>query len=134
MRSSGATIDFWIYKLDAEGQEVWSRRREDFEVRGAGTDWIVEGLAGSGEELLVQGRYYNDERLRGGAWWETWVARLRMDGSTRCQVLQKGEGRGLLPPSLYGYAVVAGSDGSAIVTGEQTSPDEAGLWLGSFRD
>lgn len=133
-RSSGATIDFWIYKLDADGQELWSRQRADFEVRGVGTDWVVEGLAAGGEELLVQGRYLNDQRLAGSAWWETWVTRLRPDGSARCQVLQQAEYRGLLPPSLSGYAVTGGSDGSAIVTGEQVSDDEAALWLGSFRD
>jgi cysteine-rich repeat protein len=134
LRSSGATIDFWLYKLDADGQPLWMRSRADFEVRGAGDDWILEGLAGSGEELLVQGRYLNDQRLAGSAWWEIWVSRLAADGSPRCQVLQQGEFRGLLPPSLLGYAVTSGSDGSAIVTGEQASEDEAGLWLGSFRD
>jgi hypothetical protein len=133
-RSSGATIDFWIYKLDVDGQPLWMRERSDFEVRGAGDDWILEGLAGSGEELLVQGRYLNDQRLAGSAWWEIWVSRLAADGSPRCQVLQQGEFRGLLPPSLLGYAVTSGSDGSAIVVGAQTSEDESGLWLGSFRD
>jgi cysteine-rich repeat protein len=134
LRSSGATVDFWIYKVDAAGQEVWLRRRDDFAVPGLGTDWIVEGLAGSGEELVVQGRYYNDRRLAGSEWWETWVTRLRPDGSARCQVLQQADFRGLLPPSLSGYAVTTASDGSAIVAGEQYSADEAGLWLGSFRD
>lgn len=134
LRPSGASTAFWIHKVDAAGQPVWSRERADFEVPAAGTDWVVEGLADSGEELLVQGRYVNDQRLGGSAWWETWVARLRPDGSTRCQVQQQAEFRGLLSPSLRGYAVTAGSDGSAIVTGEQLSDDEAGLWLGSFRD
>lgn len=133
-RSSGATIDFWLYKLDAEGQLVWMRERADFEVRGVGDDWILEGLAGNGEELLVQGRYLNDQRLAGSAWWEIWVSRLGADGSPRCQVLQQADFRGLLPPSLLGYAVTSSSDGSAIVAGEQVSEDEAGLWLGSFRD
>lgn len=134
LRAGGASIDFWVYKVDAEGQEVWLREREDFEVPGLGTDWLVDGLAGSGEELVVQGRYYNDQRVAGSAWWETWVARLRPDGSTRCQVQQQADFRGLLSPSLRGYAVTTASDGSAVVTGEQLSPDEAGLWLGSFRD
>lgn len=134
LRSGGASVDFWIYKVDAEGQEVWLREREDFEVPGLGTDWLVDGLAGSGDELVVQGRYYNDQRLAGSAWWETWVTRLRADGSARCQVLQQADFRGLLPPSLSGYAVTTASDGSAIVTGEQYSADEAALWIGSFRD
>ena len=134
LRSGGLTVDFWIYKLDAEGQELWLRQRADFEVPGVGTDWVVEGLAAAGEELLVQGRYVDDQELAGSAWWETWVTRLRADGSARCQVLQQADFRGLLPPSLSGYAVAAGSDGSAIVTGEQVSDDEAALWLGSFRD
>jgi cysteine-rich repeat protein len=134
LRAGGVSVDFWIYKLDADGQEVWSRRRSDFEVRAAGTDWIVEGLAGTGEELLVQGRYVNDQRLAGSAWWETWVTRLSPDGSARCQVLQQAEFRGLLPPSLLGFGVAGGSDGSAIVTGQQVADDESGLWLGRFRD
>ena len=78
VRASGATVDFWIYKVDAEGQEVWSRRRADFEVRDAGTDWLVEGLASTGEELIVQGRYLNDVRLASSAWWETWVTRMSL--------------------------------------------------------
>ncbi len=134
LRSSGATTDFWIYEVDADGQEVWSRQRSDFEVPGAGSDWLVEGLAASGEELVVQGRYFNDQRLAGGAWWETWVTRLGADASPRCQVLQQASFRGLLSPSLRGFAVTAASDGSAVVTGLQSSADETGLWLGSFRD
>jgi outer membrane protein assembly factor BamB len=134
LRTGGATIDFWIDKVDADGQPVWSRERADFEVPGAGSDWILEGLASSGEELVVQGRYFNDQRLAGGSWWEIWVTRLGADASPRCQVLQQASFRGLLPPSLLGYAVTAASDGSAVVTGEQTSTDESGLWLGSFRD
>jgi cysteine-rich repeat protein len=133
-RTGGVTIDFWIYKVDADGRQVWSRERADFEVRGAGTDWILEGLASNGSELVVQGRYFNDQRLVGSTWWETWVTRLGPDGSPRCQVLQQASFRGLLPPSLLGYAVTTASDGSAVVTGAQTSSDEAGLWLGSFRD
>jgi len=134
LRANGATIGFWIYKVDADGEEVWSRERSDFEVRGAGTDWIVEGLASTGDELLVQGRYFNDQRLVSSTWWETWVTRLSPDGTARCQVLQQAEFRGLLPPSLLGFAVTSASDGSAVVTGLQASDEESALWLGSFRD
>lgn len=138
LRGGGVSVDFWIYKLDADGEELWSRQRTDFEIRGLGTDWVVEGLASGGDELLVQGRYLDDQELPGSAWWEIWLARLSADGSPRCQVQQQAEYEGLLPPSLLGYAVagaVAGSrDGSAVVTGEQVSEDEAALWLGSFRD
>jgi hypothetical protein len=133
-RSSGASIDFWIYKVDADGQEVWSRERADFEVPGVGNDWILEGLASHQDALVVQGRYLNDVELAGSEWWEIWVARLEADASPRCQVLQQASFRGLLSPSLRGYAVATASDGSAVVTGERISDDEAGLWLGSFRD
>lgn len=134
LRTTGATVDFWIYQVDAGGQEVWSRERPDFEARGAGTDWILEGLAASGDELVVQGRYINDQRLAGSSWWETWVTRLGPDANPRCQVLEQASFRGLLPPSLRGFAVATASDGSALVTGLQSSSDEAGLWLGSFRE
>ncbi|MCX4240121.1 DUF4215 domain-containing protein [Paraliomyxa miuraensis] len=130
---AGGFVDFWVTALDASGQEQWTKSRADFEVADAGSDWLLEGLAHSGEELVVLGRYVNDQRLGGSSWWEAWVTRLDADGMPRCAVLQQAEYEGLLPPSLRGYAVTATSDGSAVVTGEQTSSDELALWLGSFR-
>lgn len=127
-------LDFWIYEVDEAGQELWSRSRADFEVEGAGTDWVLEGLAHTSDELVVLGRYVDDETLPGSAWWALWVSRLGRDASSRCQVLQPADGEDLVPPSLYGHAVATGSEGSALVTGEQLANGEGALWLGSFRD
>lgn len=129
-----AFVDFFIHQLDETGNEQWSRTRADFEVRGAGDDWWVEGLSHVGDELVVAGRYVNDQRMGGSAWWEAWVSRLAPDGSARCQVLQQAQGDELIPPSLLGYAVATMDDGSAVVTGQQSASGEEALWLGSFRD
>lgn len=131
-RSGGTDVNFWVIHLDAAGSELWTRTHEDFVVAGAGTDWFVEDVAANGEELVVLGRYFNDQTDRGAAWWEAWVARLEPDGRTRCETLHGRPSDGFISPSLLPYAVTTSSSGSALVTGEVISTDEAGLWLGSF--
>ncbi|MCB9719001.1 MAG: DUF4215 domain-containing protein [Myxococcales bacterium] len=133
-RVDGSQVSFWLFKLDDAGVEQWSMDRSDFEVPGAGTDWMLEGLATSGDELVVLGRYLDDQRLEGLSWWEPWVSRVSADTSVRCQVLYQAPFDGLLPTSLRAFAVTTNPEGSALVTGAQDTPDESSLWLGSFRD
>lgn len=133
-RVDGSDIAFWIYQLDPQGEVLWSRERADFDLEGIGDDWLVEGLMGNGDELVVLGRYLASDRQEGVSWWEPWVTRLDADAELRCQVLQQGQFEGLIPPSLLGYGLDVAPDGSALVTGEQNSADESGLWIGSFRN
>ncbi|MEX1367615.1 MAG: DUF4215 domain-containing protein [Nannocystaceae bacterium] len=133
-RVDGADVSFWLYKLDDAGSEQWLRTGDDFEVADQGSDWILEGLATTGDELVVLGRYRNDTRMAGLSWWEPWVSRLDAAGTTRCQVLYQAPFEGLLPTSVLAFGVATASDGSALATGIQDSADESVLWLGSFRD
>ncbi|MEM7153116.1 MAG: DUF4215 domain-containing protein [Myxococcota bacterium] len=133
-RVDGADFNFWVYKLDAAGQEQWLLEREDFEIEGQGSDWILEDISTNDEELIVLGRYRNDDGFDGQSWSEPWISRLDGDANLRCQVLHQGDVNGLLPPSLFGYGVATGSAGNALVAGELASEDESGLWFGSFRN
>ena len=133
-RVDGADFNFWVYKLDDAGQEQWMRDRLDFEVEAAGTDWLLEDITVNEDEVIVLGRYRNDDGFDGQSWSEPWISRLDADANLRCQVLHQGDVNGLLPPSLFGYGVAAGSSGNALVAGELASEDESGMWFGSFRN
>ncbi len=132
-RVDGANVNFWVYALDTAGVEQWSRSRADFEQAELGSSWVLEGLATTDEELVVLGRFLDDQRMPGTTWWEPWVSRLDVAGDSRCQVSYQGELVGLQPPSLFGYSVASTSDGSAVAVGEQASSKESGLWIASFR-
>lgn len=132
-RVDGSEVAFWLYKLDDNGSEQWSLTRADFEEPGVGTDWTLEGLATAADEIVVLGRYVNDQQLEGFAWWEPWVSRRASDGAPRCQARYQVPFEGLLPTALRTFAVATDSQGSALATGVQDGADESALWLGSFR-
>lgn len=132
-RVDGTEVAFWVYKLDDAGNEQWSLTRADFEVPEAGSDWVLEGLDTFGEELVVLGRYRNDQSVEGLSWSEPWVSRLDADAVPRCQVLYQAPFDGLLPTALRAFAVATDPQGHALVTGVQDGADESSLWLGSFR-
>ncbi|MCA9705107.1 MAG: PQQ-binding-like beta-propeller repeat protein, partial [Myxococcales bacterium] len=112
-------INGWLFRLDAAGQEVWSRTHEQFIQPGIGDEWRFEGLAFDGDELVILGRVYDDQRIPGSEWWEPWVARVASaDAAVRCQVTHTVDDGGLVPPSLSTYGVALTSESSALATGE----------------
>lgn len=133
-REGGLIVSAWLYRLDTDGQEVWLRTHEDFADPTLGSDWLLEGLALDGDELVVLGRYVNDQQMPGSSWWEAWVSRLSAaDATPRCQVRHGIVSEELFPPSLQTFGLAVSSEGSAVATGRQLTSDESALWLGSFR-
>lgn len=125
-------IEFWVYKLDAGGAELWRRERADYE--DAGDNWRLLDLAVDAEDSVVlAGRFWQQDPVQDFAWGEIWLRRLDPGGALMCAIDYRAPSEELVPASLSVEGVATRSDGGPIVTGMQELETEVALWLATFR-
>src|SRR5690606_13251016 len=74
-RTLATGVEFWVYKLDSEGAEVWQRERDDY--ASAGDSWrLVDLTIDDAQGVVLVGQYRNLDPQRRLAWSEVWLRRL----------------------------------------------------------
>lgn len=132
IRQSGATRNFWLYKLDATLKIQWTRQLPDFEDRG--DEWSLAGNAfDAAGGVVLAGHSRSKDTMAQLEWFDIWTARLDPAGAKLCQVHYAPAAVDLVPPSLFGFDVAAAQAGVALVGGQQIQNDEQQLWIGLFR-
>jgi cysteine-rich repeat protein len=132
IRQSGATPNFWLYKLDSNLEIQWTKQLPDFEDEG--DEWVLAGNrfdAGGG--VMLAGHSRTKDTMAQLEWFDIWTARLDPAGDKLCQVHYAPPAVDLVPPSLFGLDVAAAQDGVALVGGQQVQNGEQQLWVGLFR-
>lgn len=121
----------WLYKLDGNGAEVWSKVETDWLI--VGEDWQIDGLDVDADgNLLVAGEFANEEAGEGITWGEAWVAKLDGAGEFICRSSHMVDDGDIVPPTLDVYTG-GGSSGGIALTGRVTDTPTDSLWTGFFR-
>ena len=124
-------VEFWLAKLDAGGNELWTVNRDHF-IGDVGSDWRMAGLAYAPERgPTVVGGYQTGRGDDG--WNEAWVAQLDPDAEIRCATTHQGTGGGVIPPALFVNDGAVAADGGPVLVGELFDPPESALWVARFR-
>ena len=128
----GVGSNFWIYKVDAQQEVLWTRERNDF--KDMDYSWLLTGFGVSDDDSIVVSGYWTNE-IPGEliSWLEGWWARLDSGGAIACQLTYQEPTDELLPPSLAVFDVAATPEGGALLTGEQNIEGEQAIWTARFR-
>ena len=109
---SGGPYDFWVIKLDHEGELLWQRR-----YGGVATDWSHAIAETADNGLVVVG--HTESKGAGGA--DFWVLKLNTDGEPLWDRTFGGA------KSDYASAVTTTSDGDIVVAGMTQQADGGGF-------
>ena len=110
--SSGAPYDFWVIKLDADGELLWERR-----YGGAATDWVNAITEARDGSLVVVG--HTESKGAGAA--DFWVVKLDATGEPIWDRSFGGENLD------YASAVTASGAGGVVVAGLTKSTGAGGF-------
>jgi len=110
--ASGAPYDFWIIKLDVDGNRLWDRR-----LGGTATDWATAITETRDSGLVAVG--HTESKGAGAA--DFWVVKLDKSGEW---LWDRTFGGAELD---YASAVTASSDGSVVVAGLTKSAGAGGM-------
>lgn len=105
-------FDFWVFKLDTDGELLWEHR-----LGGPKTDWANAITETTDESLVVVG--HTESRGAGGADW--WVIKLSADGEPQWERTFGGKARD------YASAVTAATDGGIVLAGLTESVGAGGV-------
>lgn len=124
-----SSTQYWVAKLDADGSLSWLLDNTHFDVPNleaslSGFDLGPSGLVLAGGAVVDDG---------GDAWIETWVAQFDPEGAPLCRFSVRGEGAGVVPPSLLSRDATASATGQVLVTGQWIDEMEEALWVARLR-
>ncbi len=123
----------WTYRLGLDGSEQWVKTEEDWALNSEvvlGEDWSVRGLSVNGAgELMVGGRFLNEEPGEGIEWGEAWVARVDASGSFLCRGHYMEDDGSVIPPSLSIAGVSGNSAGNFAMTAQLNAGQGQATWI-----
>lgn len=129
---SGAVYRSWLVRLDAEGNEVWTRDEAywaDHEGETIGSDWGARSLGqASNGDVIVMGDMLGGDDFEMLYYGEAWVARLDAAGDYVCRGRYRVDDGLIIPPSLAITGAGSGASGAAGLSGVLSAGQGPNTW------